>query len=166
MAAWVTVYCSEPVDCIEPGQVLAGICDADYRTLAELFYEVDEDLVDPALERLRIVPSGNNLRLYYRPGGQRQLEIHRWSDSATVAEEIREVLDRFEEHSSRTAEIQSHLPKVQGIVAVEMEWSQLEDMGVVFAYEVARWFAQNCQGLTRDHWDKWFRTDESVFVEL
>ncbi len=167
MPAWVTVYCSEPVDSIDPDQLLAGLSQADYWTLAEV-YEVNEELVDPALARLQIIPSGENLQLHYRPEGERQLEIHRWTNGARIAEEIREVLEWIgEDRSERASAIQAFLPKVQGIVAVEMGFGQLEDLGIALAYEIARWFAHNCRGLIMDHNDKWFRTtDEWAFVEL
>lgn len=166
MPAWVTIYCIDPVDTVRPDELLSGIGVSDYDTLAEQ-YELDERLVAPVLARLQIKVFGDNLRLHYRIEGERQLEIHRWSDPCRIAEEIREVLEQLDgDGSSQAAEIRSHLSAVHGVVAVEMGFSQLEDMGVVFAYEVARWFTHNCRGLIRCHDDTWLRTDDGAFVDL
>jgi len=57
MPAWVSVYCTQPIDDVTPDQLRTGIRESDYWTLAE-DYDVDDDLVDPALELLSNVVDG------------------------------------------------------------------------------------------------------------
>ena len=63
-------------------------------------------------------------------------------------------------------QIREHLRTIKGIVAVEPGFSQLEDMGIAFAYEIARWFAQSHNGLIRGDDDNWLRTVDGAFVDL
>lgn len=166
MPAWVTVYCKQQISGVSAERLCSGIRDNDYWTLAEQ-YEVDEDLVDPALELLRIEPDGNGFQLHYRPAGDRPLAIHLWKSPDRVKEEIAEVLESIEDvHSEIAARIQEHMREVQVVIGIEMGYSQLEDMGIVFAYEIARWFGQNYSGLIKGDDDNWSMVDGGGYVHL
>ncbi len=166
MPAWVSVYCTQPIDDVTPEHLRTGIRDNDYWTLAEQ-YDVNDDLVDPALALLRIDSDNNGFQLHYRPEGERQLAIHCWTSRERVKEEIEEVLELFEHDSSETAaRIQEHMKEVQSVIGIEMGFSQLEDMGIVFAYEVARWFGQHRGGLIKGDDDCWSMIDGGGYVHL
>lgn len=166
MPAWISVYCTQPIDDVSADQLCDDIRDNDYWTLAE-HYDVDDDLVNPALQRLRIERDSGGFQLHYRPEGERQLAIHCWTGSARVEEEIAEVAETLEEDSSETANrVREHLKNVQAVIGIEMGFSQLEDMGVVFAYEIARWFGEHRGGLIKGYDDSWSLIVDSGFVHL
>ena len=155
MPAWISIYCTESTDDVRADQMLAGIRDNDYWTLAEQ-YEIDEDLVDHALAMLTIDSDDNGWQLRYRPAGERQLAIHRWASRDRVTEEVDEVLESFDNDSSDVAtRVRQHLSKVQTVIGIEMGFSQLEDLGIVFAFEISRWFGRCKGGLIKDDDGKW-----------
>ncbi len=166
MPAWVSVYCTQPIDEVTPDQLASGIRDNDYWTLAE-HYDVDDDLVNPALAQLRIDRDSNGFQLLYRPRGERQLAIHCWTAPDRVKEEIEEVLGLLDGDSSEIAtRIQEHMKNVQSVIGIELGFSQLEDMGVVFAYEIARWFSEHHGGLIKGDDDNWSMIDGGAYVHL
>ena len=166
MPAWVTIYCADSVSDVRPEVLLKAISSSDYWTLAE-DHGVSEDRVDPAIAELCISPLGDGFQLHYQPEGERQLAIRRWNDPARVAEEAREVLEQIEGDATAAAtQIREHMRGLKAVVAVELGFTQLEDMGVVFAYEVARWFAQTRRGLIKGDNENWLRTDDWSFVDL
>ena len=166
MPAWISIYCKHPIGAVTPDQLKSGIRDNDYWTLAEQ-YNVDEDLVDPALAALQVDADGNGYQLHYRCRGERPLLIHVWDSPDRVKEEIEEAVECFENASAKNkTHIQNHLAEVQAVVGIEMGFSQLEDMGIVFAYKVARWLGQHRGGLIKDDDDNWSLIDDGAFVHL
>ncbi|NJK53217.1 MAG: hypothetical protein HC936_11170 [Leptolyngbyaceae cyanobacterium SU_3_3] len=144
----------------------SGIDDNDYWMLAE-HYGIDDALVNPALDLLHIEADDDGYELHYRPEGERQLIIHCWTMPERVKEEIEEVLELFEGDSSEIEiRIREHMRNVRSVIGIEMGFSQLKDMGVVFAYEVARWFGQKYGGLIKDDDDNWSMIEGGVYVQL
>ena len=62
--------------------------------------------------------------------------------------------------------IRNHLARMAAVVAVELGWSQLEDMGVVFAGMVSEYLAIAGDGLIRDPHDVWWAMEDNVPVEI
>ena len=61
------------------------------------------------------------------------------------------------------AAAQEHLRRSVAVVGIEMGYSQLEDMGVVFAYELARYLAQKSEGIICNDEDMWLRVIDGAF---
>lgn len=155
MPAWISVYCSKALGDMPPADTLAAeIRNNDFWTLAE-DYEIDEDLVDPALANFCIEPDGSGFNLHYRPEGERPIAVHYWTKPERVEEEIQEVHEQLGGNNAAVGKIKQHLQAVQAVVGIEMGFSQLEDMGIVFAYEIARWFGRNRGGMIKDDDDNW-----------
>jgi hypothetical protein len=173
MAWWLTVYCREPVSALAPSQLLAGIRDedrgapagVDYHTLAEHFGIEDEAVVDAALERVRVSAdgaSGLGCEVRYRPEDDvRPIVVHCWTEPERVAEELEEA----EEGRAPPPGALPWLRATKEIVAVELGFSQLEDMGIVIAYEIARWLAQKGDGLVVDDDDCWMMVEGGGWVD-
>lgn len=175
MAWWLTVYCRSPVSELSPEQLLAGIrgedrqahAGEDYWTLAEDFGIEDEDVVDAALDVLRVrgdeaLGLRAGCEVCYRPGvDARPIVLHCWSEPERVAEELEEA----EESRSPPAAAQERLRASKEVVGIELGFSQLEDMGVVIAYEIARWLAQKGDGLVADDDDRWMRVADGGWVD-
>jgi len=172
MAAWISVYCETPVGGLTPQGLLEAISVADYWTLAE-WYEVPEEQVQPALAALHVEQAGEGgfdvYELRYRDPDQRPVFIRRWAAPARVQEEIREALERLDEPGGAAAEdLRDRLGRVCEVVGIELGWSQVEgDMGVVFAYEIARCLAQLGRGTILGLDDGWSTVDDAgAFVHL
>ena len=171
MAWWLTIYLSEPLGALSGDQLLKGIqsqdteayAGVDYYTLAE-DYELEEDEVGAALARLRFEHTGKDPPLdgavhYQAEDDARPLVIHQWRSSARIAEELEEA-DQVRSRPSGVS-----LGGTREIVAVELGFSQLEDMGIVFALEVARYLAQKGKGFIVDDENQWFRIDDDGAFE-
>lgn len=173
MAWWLTVYCTRSVASIEPALLLSGIRDGDpeapagidYTTTAE-DYEVDDALVGPALKHLAVEPDSDRpLDLcvrYHADPERRPIVLHRWAEPARVAEELRECA----ENRSPPAAAGPVLERCCEVVGIELGFSQLEDMGVVLAYELARYLAQKGAGVVVDDEGRWFTVDRGAWVDL
>jgi len=174
MAWWLTVYCRRPVSALTPQQLLAGLRDqdreapagVDYWTLAEHFGIEDEAVVDAALDVLRVRDASatglDQLELSYRPDADaRPIVVHCWTEPERVAEELEEA----QEGRSPPPEALPRLRATKEIVGIELGFSQLEDMGIVLAYELARWLVQKGKGLVVDDDDCWMTVDGGGWVD-
>ena len=167
MPTWISVYCSKALGDMPPADTLAAeIRKNDFFTLAE-DYEIDEDLVDPALANFRIEPDDSGFNLHYRSTGERPIAVHYWTKPERVKEEIQEVHELLGGDSAAVGKVKQHLQTIQAVVGIEMGFSQLEDMGIVFAYEIARWFGRNRRGMIKDDNDNWlFTSSDGGFIHL
>jgi hypothetical protein len=169
MPAWVTVYCAQRVAHLSPDDILAGLrgrdeaalAGVDYWSLAE-DYEIDPDLVDSALAQLRVVRVGSaplDYEVHHATEG-RPLVLHGWTDAERVREEIEEAL---EDEDATPAIIRAQVSRAVEIVGIELGFSNFEDMGVVLAYELARYLAQKADGVIRSDEDRWLRVIDGAF---
>jgi hypothetical protein len=175
MAWWLTIYCRRPVSALAPARLLAGIqghdsealAGVDYWTLAEQLGIEDEAVVDAALDVLRVrgdeeLGLRSGCEICYRPEiDARPIVLHCWSDPARVAEELQEA----EESRSPPPGALSRLRAASEVVGIELGFSQLEDMGLVIAYEIARWLAQRGDGLVVDDDAQWMAVESGAWVD-
>jgi hypothetical protein len=162
MAAWLTVYCSRPVRYLTAADLLARLRDIeDVHTLAEGFGIDDDTEVDRALAQLRIDPvtgpDGARFRLRYRRASYRPVLVYHWTAAKRVRDECAEALEQFEGTKERNANrVRTHLAQCVAVVALELGWTQLDNMGIVFASQLAEFFAVTGTGLIRDQNDDWW----------
>jgi hypothetical protein len=133
----------------------------DFYIIAEGFGIEDEREVDRALSGLRVEPVGEadgvKFRLRYRPPKFRPVDIHFWTDPDRVREEREEAVEQLGGTTGTgVKQVQKHLGRVVEVVALELGWSQLEEMAVVLAGQVAEYFAVVGNGLIRDQNDDWW----------
>jgi len=172
MPIWMTVYCRKPLSDLTPQQVLDGIqgndpvapAGVDYWTLAE-DYGIDEDLVDEELSTLSVSPlRGGDEGYEVRYGAREQpLAIRRWHDPTRVAEEIQEILEQADRQPEEAIR---RVHASREVIGVEMRPGHLRDMGVVIAYEVARYLAQKGDGLIRTDEERWLEVKQGAFEPL
>lgn len=173
MAWWLTVYCRKPVSHLSVDAVRKGLLDedpsapagGDYLTLAEQ-YEVDEETVKPALKALELKSVSDSLlhlEISYRlPRELRPIVVHVWNTPERLAEELDETADIRNPPKSA----QKLLEGVVEIVAIELGFQMLEDMGVVLAFELARWLAQKGDGVIADDDNRWQMIERGAFRPL
>ena len=168
MAAWFTVYCTRSLAAVRADDILASINAADVWTVAEGFGIEDDDAIEAACNALQIEPisdqPGLRFRLSYRPPEFRPVIVHVWDE---VQEELEEADELLEDASGAgLGRIRSHLGRVTEVVAVELGWSQMDDMGVVLASLVAEFLAGVADGLVVDPMDAWWAVDDGVPSQL
>ena len=156
MPAWISAYCTEWPGPLEPDRLLHTLRSADLYTLTE-DYDVPEDLVGPAARQLEVMHAPDGLCVTY--GGTRPLHVRCWTNPDRVREELSEC-PPLPVSGCR------QLDAVRAVVGIELGISQQRDMGVVLAYEVARWL-----GSTRSAWivgldRRWSAVQSGGFVPL
>ncbi len=170
MAAWFTVYCSRSVAQVTAAEIRSEIDRWDFATAAEA-YGIDDEAVAPALDSLRLEPEdgagGVRFRLTYGRPERRPILIHVHSDPEAIAEvrdEAKKLLDGACGQGVDRA--REHLARMVEVVAVELGWTQLEDMGVVFAGMVSEYLASVGDGLIRDPYDVWWAMEDNAPVRI
>jgi hypothetical protein len=169
MPAWFTVYCSRSVADVTAAEILSGIHGRDYHTAAEAYGIDDDEAVDRAFASLKLdaLAEPVRFRLTYGPPDRRPIVIHLCADSEVVAEEREEAEELLDQARGEGKDrIRSHLARVVEVVAVELGWSQLEDMGVVLAGMVSEYLAIVGGGLIRDPEDVWWAIENHLPIRL
>jgi hypothetical protein len=164
MAARYTVYCKQSVAHVTPEQLLAGVCDADLHTIAEV--DVPEDAIVSALGQLRIEnvkPDGFRwYRLCYRPSGLRQIDVERWQTPEEVRGDAAEPLEDMQDDGHPAfARICDDLEQAVDIVSASFGSSEGEEMAPVLASEVARWLAEKYDGIIQAADGRWWSLGKS-----
>ena len=172
MAWWLTVYCRRSVAALSAEQVRAGItggdrealAGVDYATLAEDYDGVDDSLAYEAARALAVSPRSDDpldLELTFQPG-LRPIVVH-WSDEgARVGVEVQEAV----ELRNPPKIVRQSLGDVREVVMIEMAFTQVETMGIVFAFELARYLAQKGDGLIVDDDKRWWHVVRGAFEPL
>jgi hypothetical protein len=169
MASWISVYCRTSVGAITPAALLAGIQDRDpsasagidYLTLAE-DYDVDEDVVESALECLRVESASKTFDTYevhYTKPAKRPVFVRRWTDAS---EHVDEELER----KKRPPKLVTRMRATVEAIGIELGASQLTDFGIVVAYEIARFLAQKGDGVIVDLQHEWNEVRDGAFKTL
>src|SRR5262245_41308773 len=171
MSEWLSLFCQTSTARITASQLLDGLrgrdpralAGVDYSTLAE-DYDVRDELVKPAVAALRVeaLADGDGFEISYGEG-ERPVFVRRWTDPPRVAEEIQEMHDRLGAKSEPAA---PWMRACREVIGIELSADQLRNMGVVIAYEAARYLAQKGDALILTDQDRWLRVEDGEFVPL
>ncbi len=171
MPWWVTIYNRRPIADMTPARLIDGItggdgtalAGTDYYSLAEEYDIEDEGAVSAALGNLSVLSDGDgplDVEVRYRPDARmRPIVVHHWREPSRVQEEIAEafgVRDVPEDQRDAVA-------AATEVVGIELGVSQLSDMGLVIANEVARYVAQKGDGVIVDDDGHWFAIVDGGF---
>ncbi len=161
MAASLTVYCVLPVDSVTASDLTAPLGEADLYTVAEGFDIDDEAVVDEALARLKVEPFAGSddarFRLSYAGDDKRPVFTHIWDETSRVQTERDEALEDVDD-----ATVTKAVQRAVAVVGIELGWTQLEDIGVVLAGQIAEAFASAGSGVIRDQNDDWWAVQDGV----
>ncbi len=172
MSAWLSVYCRRSVTDIRRIDLLKALELADPYLAAEAYGIEDEAVVDTALAQLRLEPTSADefriFELHYRPAPSRPVVIDRKASPSEVQmlvqEELSESLAAAEGLGAER--IRGHLAGVQEIVDFELGFQQLEDMGMVFCVQLARWIAELGEGYVKDQNGIWWEVHAGTWRRL
>lgn len=147
----IRVFNSTHIGPVYPQDVLAAITASNYQTLCRQ-YGLDPALIEPSLARLGVLAAPDLaapfFTVVYRANGERPIvvNIEDWGlrdlDNETLVppKGLRD----------------AYLNTVQ-LVSVELEEDQLQDLGLLLAYEVARWAAVQGNGILQGLDGRWYR---------
>ena len=162
----ILIFNQNPLGQFSGESLLAAITTSNYHTLCEQ-YGLDPGLIQPALTQLSLEMAGGSAVPYflvrYQPQHQPPLVVTRW-DATTSAG--RQRLVPFAE-SPVSADICEHLMCTSELVTVELVEAQLADLGLVLAYEIARWAAGLGSGIVYGLDGAWYRLNvHQAFIPL
>lgn len=144
----IRVFNTQLIAAIDPNEILAAITESNYQTLCQQ-YGLDPALIAPGLARLGVLTAPDKaapfFTIVYRQNGERPLvvSLQDWAPvelETRPSEPLREVFSR----------------SVQ-LVSIELGEDQLRDLGLLLAYEVARWAAVEGRGIIQGLDGRWYR---------
>ncbi len=163
---WVQVFNLRKLGRFDRGDLMSALLDAHYPALCAQ-YGLDPEGVPSILPRLELITASEEIApfflLKYLPDDQPPLVVYRWeADQESGARWLKSA----ELHAQQPL-VMSHLGQTREILGVAMRPSQLQDMGLLLAYEVARWAAAAGQGLIYGLDGVWYRLNRhQAFLPL
>ena len=110
-------------------------------------YNLDPAKIEPAKSSLEVIVSNEGASPYflvkYGASHDRPLFVYEWGAKTDIGRRILKNLM----HQGTSKKLTSHIVKAKSIIKIELSPSQLKDMGLLFAYEIARWAAFKGNGL-------------------
>ncbi len=156
MSYWILVFNQQRVSDIDPDRLFNALARSNFNTLCKQ-YELDMGLIDLAREHLAISSAPGStalcLLLRYLPEGQPLVGVYRWQTGSDTGRKIlsRAVKNAFSE------EIRGKLQTAIQIFGIELSPTQVRDMGLLLGYELARWLADQGQGIIQGVDGLWYR---------
>jgi hypothetical protein len=145
--------------------VLKAITGSNFDTLCAQ-YGLDSALIEAiwvhlALTRGKLTPFSPYLLLRYAPKGLRPLLVYAYQADCPLGRLILQGAMSSLGHQA----LKKALSQTCLILSIELSPEQLKDMGLLLAYEVARWAAEQGQGLVRALDGKWYRLNrQQAFI--
>lgn len=151
---------------LDKGELYNYLMDVRFETLCEQ-YQLDPALIEPARSNLEVIVSKENIVPYfivkYRSDTDQPIIVYDWD---IESDKGREFLVRILE-GVITNEVTDALSAVESIIEVELEPGQLNDMGLLLAYEIARWAGNEGQGVILGLDNIWYRlNDHLAFIPI
>jgi hypothetical protein len=150
----ILVFNRKPISIINPEAVLAAVTGSNYQTLCRQ-YGLDKELIEPAKAYLRLIGSQGGdspfFALVYGPAAQRPVMVHLFDLDQARRAELSTVL------AAAPQALDLNLAASVQVVRIELGREQLADLGLLLAYELARWAAVNGEGVLRGLDGRWYR---------
>jgi hypothetical protein len=149
VAFLIQVFNSHPIENVRPAEVLAAITESNYVTLCAQ-YGLDPALIPATKAQLQVLaapPSASVPFFTVSYGAARPVvvELRGWDSADAVR--LAPVPEAARPALSRAAQV----------VSVSLEPGQLQDLGLLLGYELARWAAVQGQGIMRALDGRWYR---------
>lgn len=164
---WMMVYCPTKIKKINGDKLLDALKGANHHTLCSQ-YGLDHGLIAPALKNLDLfIPSDFEIVPYfvlkYRSGEAQPLIF----ESRIV--EARTGKNFFKDGGQNEVfvSVLDELKRTRTVFLVSLTPAQLIDMGILLAYETARWILEHEGGVLRGLDGRWYRLNRhSAFLEI
>jgi hypothetical protein len=163
---WIQVFNQLPLALFPGGDLLTALLEADFDSLCGQ-YDLDPQAIASTRAHLKLIAAPEGVAPFflveYWPDQGPPLVIYRWdANDFAGARWLEEGL----EHSPHP-KVRSHLAQTQEILSISLDPSHLADMGLILAYEVARWAAAQGKGLVYGLDGTWYRLNQhQAFLPL
>lgn len=156
MAYWIWIFNQQSLGDIDRELLVEAISKANFWTLCEQ-YGIDPVMIEPAREHFKVITAEVGVAPFflvsYRPVGERSITVNRWDANGEIGGQILSQAI----HAVTNEEIKVRLLGTQQIFGIELQLTQIEDMGLLLAYELARWISVHGQGAVLGLDGAWYR---------
>jgi len=123
------------------------------------------EAIRPALENLEVINGKNRTSPFfvvrYQPWPHPPLVVYQWPAAEMVGQRL------FQFEGSLHEQVNGQLGKAVTIFEIELQASQLHDMGLLIGYELARWIAFGGDGIVYGLDGHWYRLNHhKAFIAL
>lgn len=166
MSYWIMVFNQRLMDEVDEKKLVTAIAESNIHTLCAQ-YALDPALIESALMNLSVICAGGQMSpffvLRYQPEGKPPLVVNRWAvDSAAGCKMLKNAKAELQNDLGEELLDQTHQ-----IIGIELGAGQLRDMGLLLAYELARWAAFEGGGIVRGIDGEWYRLNPNkAFIPL
>lgn len=166
MPYWIMVFNQHALASFSKESLLSAVTTSNFYTLCHQ-YGLNPGLIQPAMDRLALeMSSGEPMPLFllrYQDMDQPPIVVTEWNTDAEGGKQL--LLDVVK--SLTTPYASDQLANTRFIYAVELVESQLYDLGLLLAYELARWVAVRGSGIVLGLDSIWYRLNPyHAFVPL
>lgn len=156
MSYRILIFNQRPLGQFNPAALLGDLKAVHFSTLCRQ-YGLDPDLINPAMGHLSVDWSENEhvpfFILRYQPKNHAPIVI-----SNFVLAEVRRRHSIFDgSQDTLPTSVRDHLESTQEAYSVALVDSQIHDLGLLLAYEIARWVAHRGAGLVFGLNGTWYR---------
>jgi hypothetical protein len=156
MSYWIMVFTQHSLGRFDKEDVLTVITEANFSTLCDQ-YGLDPAQIQPALDQLTIETSDVGslpfFFLRYQPLHRPPIVVTEWAVAAEAGSRLLAEVGK----GNPTLFEGEGLDQSRFIYSMEMVESQLSDMGLLLAYEVARWVMMRLGGVMLGLDCTWYR---------
>lgn len=162
----ILVFNPQPLGKIDPKKLKHALLKVNFVTLCRQ-YGLNSTLIGPVKENLEVVVSKNQDFPYFlvKYGGdnKRPLFVYERQLKSRKGKSVLQGLSG----GSDSKVVNTHLSKSNFLVEIELGRSQLSDMGLLLAYEIARWAAVKGGGIVLGLDGRWyFLNQHGAFLPL
>jgi hypothetical protein len=162
----IVIFNQQPVVEIAKESFVEALNESNLFKLCEQ-YALDPAVIEPLLTNLEVVTVENEpspfFILRYHPGGLRPIVVDYWDLSNVKGKAfLRDVIELVS-----TDWLIERLQETGFIIRLELIKSQLLDAGLLLAYELARWMADQGSGIVRGLDGNWYRLNRhKAFLKM
>lgn len=166
MSYWIMVFNQQPVGQVPKESLVEALRSAHFDTLCAQ-YGLDPALIGPALDHLSLEKPARGRASYcllrYQPTGRPPIVMTEWEPAILLGDGHFGGMLTY----SAPAEVRGVLSKTREIYSLELLRQQLADMGLLLAYEIARWLAREGSGLVLGLDGVWYRVNaHQAFIPI
>ena len=143
-----------PIKRFNPDEIRTAVTESNFHTLCDQ-YGLDPALIEPGKSYLEILVAPEAdvpfFSLRYGPTDKGLIVVNRWVDADRLPALIHTCV------SAAPKAAMSRITQAKEVFLIEITREQSHDLGLLFAYELARWAAFTGKGVVRGLDGLWYR---------